>query len=54
MAPLLGYPLLYVVGALVTVAAFVSVPVARSRGLTVSGVMCGTILLAAAVFSLLA
>ena len=57
MAPLLGYPLLYVVGALVTVAGVASVPVARSRGITVSavtGVMCGTILLAAAVFSLLA
>jgi hypothetical protein len=57
MAPLLGYPVLYLVGALVTVAALTSVPVARSRGITVSavtGVMCGTILLAAAMFSLLA
>jgi hypothetical protein len=57
MAPLLGYPLFYVVAALITIAALVSVPVARSRGITVSavtGVMCGTILLAAAMFSLLA
>jgi len=57
MAPLLGYPLFYVVGTLVTVAAFVSVPVARSRRIAVSsvtGVMCGSILLVAAVFSLLA
>ena len=57
MAPLLGYPLFYVVGALVTVAGLVSVPLARSRGITVSavtGVMCGSILLVAALFSLLA
>lgn len=57
MAPLLGYPLFYVVAALITIAALVSVPVARSRDITVSavtGAMCGTILLAAAVFSLLA
>ena len=57
MAPLLGYPLFYVVAVLVTVAALVSVPVARSHDITVStvtGAMCGTILLAAAVFSLLA
>ena len=57
MAPLLGYPLFYVVAALVTIAALVSVPVARSRGITVSavtGAMCGSILLAAALFSLLA
>ena len=57
MAPLLGYPLFYVVAALITLAALVSVPVARSRDITVSavtGVMCGSILLAAGLFSLLA
>jgi hypothetical protein len=57
MAPLLGYPLFYVVGALVTVAALSSVPLARSHDITVSavtGAMCGSILLASAVFSLLA
>ena len=54
---LLGYPLLYVVGVLLTVAALVSVPLARSRSITpsaVTGVMSGSILLVAALFSLLA
>jgi hypothetical protein len=57
MAPLFRYPLLYLVAALITVAALVSVPVARSREITVSavtGVMCGSILFAAGLFSLLA
>jgi hypothetical protein len=57
MAPLLEFPLFYVVGALVTIAALVSVPLARSRDITVSavtGVLSGSVLLAAAVYALLA
>jgi hypothetical protein len=57
MALLLGIPLLYVVGALVTVTALVSVPLARSRDLTVSAVtgsLSGTVVLAAAIYSLVA
>jgi hypothetical protein len=57
MAPLLEYPLFYVVGALVTIAALVSVPLARSRDITVSavtGALSGSVLLAAAVYALLA
>jgi hypothetical protein len=55
LAPLLSYPLIYVVAALVTVAALVSVPLARRRNVAVSaviGLTAGTVLLAAAVFSL--
>ena len=55
LAPLLEYPLLYVVAALVTVAAVVSVPVARARGIAVSavtGITVGTVLLGAALVSL--
>jgi hypothetical protein len=57
MAPLLEFPLFYVVGALVTVAALISVPLARSRDITVSavtGFLSGSVLLAAAVYALLA
>jgi hypothetical protein len=57
MAPLLGIPLLYVVGALVSIAALISVPLARSRAITVSAVteaLCGSVLLAAAILALLA
>jgi hypothetical protein len=57
MAPLLGIPLLYVVGALVSIAALISVPLARSRAITVSavtGALCGSVLLAAAILALLA
>jgi hypothetical protein len=57
MAPLLEFPLFYVVGALVTIAALVSVPLARSRDITVSavtGVLSGSVLLAAAVYALVA
>jgi hypothetical protein len=55
LAPLLHYPLLYLVAALVTVAALVAVPVARRRSVPVSavnGVGVGTVLLTAAIFSL--
>lgn len=54
LAPLLHYPLLYVVAALVTLVALAAIPVARSRSLLVSavtGVATGTILLATALFS---
>jgi hypothetical protein len=54
LAPLFRYPLLYVVAALVTLAAIGSVPLARSRSLPVSavtGVTVGGVLLAAALFS---
>jgi hypothetical protein len=55
LAPLLHYPLLYLVAALVTIAALVAVPVARRRSIPVSavnGVAAGAVLLAAAIFSL--
>jgi hypothetical protein len=55
LAPLLQYPLLYVVAALVSMAALVAVPLARSQSLAVSaitGLATGVVLLAAALFSL--
>jgi hypothetical protein len=55
LAALLHYPLLYVVGGLVTMAALAAVPLARSRSLTpsaVTGLAIGTMLLAAALVSL--
>jgi len=55
LAPLLHYPLLYVVATVVTLAALASPYVARSRGIAVSavtGAATGTVLLAAAVLSL--
>jgi hypothetical protein len=55
LAPLLHYPLLYLVAALVTIAALVAVPVARGRSVAVSavnGLGVGTALLTAAIFSL--
>lgn len=50
------YPVLYVLAAAVTIAAIAGVPYARSRSLPVSaviGVGTGSLLLAAAVFSLI-
>ncbi len=57
LAPLLQYPLLYVVAALVSVVALAAVPLARSRSRSVTvsavtGLATGTVLLAAALFSL--
>jgi hypothetical protein len=54
LAWLLHYPLIGVVAGLVTVAAIVAVPLARSRSLAVSavtGLATGTVLLAAALYS---
>jgi hypothetical protein len=54
LAWLLRYPLIGVVAGLVTLAAVVAVPLARSRSLAVSavtGLATGTVLLAAALFS---
>ncbi|WP_433316618.1 hypothetical protein ACQP0U_06370 [Micromonospora sp. CA-269861] len=56
VAELLGYPLIHLVAALVTVAALVAVPVARARALTVSavvGLSTGVTLLLGAVSSLI-
>lgn len=55
LAPLLRYPLLYGVAALVSIAALGAVPLARSQTVTVSavtGLATGLILLAAALYSL--
>lgn len=55
LAPLLAYPLIYLVAGLVTLAAVAAVPLARSRSWTVSavtGLGAGPVLLAAALFSL--
>lgn len=55
MAPLLRYPLLYLVAILLTIVALVSVPLARARGIAtsaVTGVLAGAVLLAAALYSL--
>jgi len=55
LAPMLEYPLFYLVAAGVVVAAVVGVPVARSAELplsAVTGVGTGSVLLAAALFSL--
>jgi hypothetical protein len=52
---LLQYPLIGVAGALVTLVAVLAVPLARSRSLPVSavtGLGCGCVLLAAALWSL--
>lgn len=56
VAALLGYPLIHLVAALVTVVAVVAVPVARARAVVVSAVVglgTGVVLLAGAVSSLL-
>jgi hypothetical protein len=56
LAPLLHYPLLYGVAALVISAALVAVPLANAQDITVSavtGLTTGSILLAAALFSLI-
>lgn len=55
VASLLGYPLLFLVAASVTVVALAAVPLARSRSLaisTVTGIATGSVLLAAALFSI--
>jgi hypothetical protein len=55
LASLLRYPLIYAVAGLVTLSALVAVPLARSRSTAVSaaaGLGAGTVLLAAALFSL--
>ena len=55
LAPLLQYPLLYGVAALVSMVALVAVPLARAQAVTVSaltGFATGVVLLAAALFSL--
>jgi hypothetical protein len=55
LAPLLQYPLLYVVAALVSIIALVAVPLARSQSVavsTITGLATGVVLLAAALFSL--
>jgi uncharacterized membrane protein len=55
LAALLRYPLLYVVAALVTLVALAAVPLARSRSVAISavaGLATGTVLLAAALFSI--
>lgn len=55
VASLIRYPAVHVVAALITVAAVVSVPVARSRSIAPSAVVgaaTGAVLLAGAVFSL--
>jgi hypothetical protein len=56
VAAIIGYPLIHVIGALVTVAALTAIPVARSRSLPISatnGLGVGTALLAGAVYSLM-
>jgi len=55
LAPLLQYPMLLVVAALVSIGALLAIVIARSRGLAVSavnGVLVGSALLAAALYSL--
>jgi len=55
VAAILGYPVIYVVAALVTLVSLVAIPVARSRSLAVSfvtGLGSGVALLAGAVYSL--
>jgi hypothetical protein len=57
VAAIIGYPLIHVTGALVTLAALVAIPVARSRSLPVSavnGAGAGVALLASALCSLAA
>lgn len=56
LAPLLQYPLLVVVAALVSVGALAAIPIARSGSLAVSavtGIVVGPVLLAVALFSLI-
>lgn len=57
VAAIIGYPVIHVVGAVVTVAALIAVPVARARDLAPSAVVgsiSGTALLAGALFSAVA
>jgi uncharacterized membrane protein len=57
VAVLIGYPVIHVVAALITIASLVAVPIARSRALTPSAVVgaaTGAVLLAAALFSVAA
>lgn len=56
LAPLLKYPLLYIAAAMVTLAALIAIPLARTQVVAVSavtGVGAGIVLLAAALFSLI-
>ena len=56
VAAIIDYPLIHVVGALVTIAALAAIPVARSRSLPTSamnGLGVGTALLVGALFSLM-
>jgi hypothetical protein len=56
VAAIIGYPLIHVIGALVTVAALAAIPVARSRSLptsAVNGLGVGTALLVGALVSLM-
>ncbi|MEU5566860.1 MULTISPECIES: hypothetical protein [Micromonospora] len=56
VAALIGYPMIHVVAALITVASLVAIPIARARKLTVSAVVgapTGLILLAGALFSVI-
>jgi hypothetical protein len=57
VAAIIGYPLMYVIGALVTIAALAAIPWARSRSLPISatnGLGVGAVLLAGALLSLVA
>ncbi|MBL6280541.1 hypothetical protein JMF97_30865, partial [Micromonospora fiedleri] len=57
VAALIGYPIIYVVAALITVAALAAFPIARARKLTGSAVVgapVGLVLLAAALFFVIA
>jgi hypothetical protein len=58
VAAIIGYPLIHVIGALITAAALAAVPIARSQSLPFSfsatnGLRVGTALPAGAVFSLM-
>ena len=57
VAAIIGYPVIYLVAVLVTAASLVAVPIARSRGITLSAVVgaaAGASLLAGAIFSVVA
>ncbi|BCJ57603.1 hypothetical protein [Micromonospora endophytica] len=57
VAALIGYPLIHVLAALITVVSLAAIPIARARKLTMSAVVgapTGLVLLAAALFSVIA
>jgi len=57
VAALIGYPMIHLVAALITAASLAAIPIARARKMTVSAVVgapTGLILLAAAIFSVIA